>query len=63
MANLPLIPIDHKGFTRAQAADLLRGMAELVELYPTEGVVVTLDVAIAATGSTTKPSSRKKKQI
>ena len=50
MASTPLLPLDHKGLTRTDAADFFRGLADLIEAYPTEGVVVTLHVEAAVTG-------------
>lgn len=63
MASTPLLPLDHKGLTRADAADFFRGLADLIEVYPTEGVVVTLQVEAALTVQTAakprkKPVSR-----
>jgi hypothetical protein len=57
----PLLPIDHKGLTRREAADMLRGLADFVETYPTEGVVLTVDLEVAATGSITNATSARKK--
>ena len=53
-----ILPIDHKGLTCRDAANLFRGLAELLDVYPAEGVVVTLHVDVAATGTPT--SARKK---
>jgi len=47
----PLLPIDRKGMTPREAADLLTGVAALIEAYPVKGVVVTLNVEVAETGS------------
>lgn len=57
--TFPLLPLDHKGLTRAEAADVLRGLADFLEVYPTEGVVLSVAVEAAATG-TTSAKSRKK---
>ena len=46
-----LLPIDHKGMTCREAADLLTGMAALIEAYPVKGVVVTLNIEVADTGN------------
>ena len=54
-----LLPLTNKGLTRAEAADFFRGLAELVETYPTEGFVVTVDI-VAATSVTPKKRSRPK---
>ena len=59
MSAFPLLPLDHKGLTRAEAADFLRGLADLIEAYPTAGVVLSVSVEAAATG-TLSPKSRKK---
>ena len=51
MSAFPLLPLDHKGLTRAEAADFLRGLADLIEAYPTVGVVLSVSVEAAAPGS------------
>lgn len=59
VASTPLLPLDHKGLTRTDAADFFRGLADLIEVYPTEGVVVTLHVEAAVTGpATAKPRKK-----
>jgi hypothetical protein len=40
----PLLPFKEKALTPRDAADLLRGLAELVEVYPVESVVISLDL-------------------
>ncbi len=50
----PLLPITQKGLTRRQTADLLNGLAALVESYPADGIVLTVNIEVAATGSTPK---------
>lgn len=57
-----LLPLMNKGLTRAEAADLFRGLADLIEAYPTEGFVVSVDIVAAATAvsSSTKRRSRTK---
>ncbi|MCY0881963.1 MAG: hypothetical protein OWS74_08190 [Firmicutes bacterium] len=50
--NSALLPLDHRGLTRRETADLLRGLAELIDSYPHDGFVVTLDIVPAATGTT-----------
>lgn len=47
--------------TRAEAADLFRGLAELVEGYPSKGVVVTVDIGVAQTGDAPKKTSTRRK--
>ena len=61
MASWPLLPIDHKGLTCAQAADLLRGLADLIEAYPAEGIVLTVNVEGAATDAAASKAPRKKR--
>ena len=57
----PLFPIQEKGMTRAEAADLFRGLAELVEGYPSKGLVVTVDIGVAQTGDAPKKTSTRRK--
>ena len=57
----PLLPIDHKTLTRAETADVLRGFAELVEQYPAENFVLSLNLEMAATETVSSPSRKKKK--
>ena len=54
-----LLPIDHKAMTRREAADLLNGLAALIESYPTEHVFVSVNVegAAASEGTGKKGSS------
>ncbi len=59
MASHSLLPIDHKPLTRRDAADCLRGLAEWIESYPTEGILLTLDVEAIAS-STASPKPRRK---
>lgn len=60
----PLLPIDHKGMTPREAADLLTGIAALIEAYPAKGVVVTLNIDVADTGNPgTKPRKSRAKKI
>ncbi len=47
--------------TRAEAADLFRGLAELVEGYPSKAVVVTVDICVAQTGDAPKKTSTRRK--
>lgn len=54
MSSHPLLPITQKGLTRRQAADLLNGLAALVESYPADGIVLTVNMEVAATGAATK---------
>lgn len=56
----PLLPIEQKSLTRAQAADLLRGVAEMIELYPSDNLIVTLNVETASITPPKRPPSRKK---
>ena len=55
-----LLPLNQKPLSRRDAADLLRGLAELIESYPTETVVLTIDIqtGTASTGPS-KPKTRK----
>ena len=52
-----LLPLTNKGLTRAEAADFFRGLADLVEAYPTEGFVVTVDIVASATSAS--PSAKR----
>jgi hypothetical protein len=54
MTSFPLLPLDHKGLTRREAADFFRGLAEFLETYPTDGVVVTVHVESAITSQSAK---------
>ena len=54
----PLPPLHQTPLTPREAADCLRGIAELVETYPATGVLLTLDVAVAQTEDS---SSRKRR--
>ena len=54
MASKPLLPLDHKGLTRAQTADLFRGLADWLELYPGDAFVVSAAVEEAITEGATK---------
>ncbi|WP_020375021.1 hypothetical protein [Sulfobacillus thermosulfidooxidans] len=60
MVSSPLLPLNQKGLTRREAADCLRGLAELIETYPAEGVVLTVNVEAAITGQSA-PQSRSTK--
>ncbi len=40
----PLLPLKDKALTPRDAADFFRGLAELVESYPIESVVVSVDI-------------------
>ena len=61
----PLLPLHETPLTPREAADCLRGLAELVEAYPTGSVLLTLDVAVAQAEDassrkrrTSKPASK-----
>lgn len=56
----PLLPIEQKGMTRREAADLLTGLASLVESYPVDGIVLSVNVEMAATGEKPKRSSSRR---
>lgn len=43
----PLLPLAETPLTPREAADCLRGIAEMLESYPTTGVLLTLDVTVA----------------
>lgn len=58
--TVPLLPITQKGLTPAEAADVLRGLAEFVENYPAAGVLLTVDLAVATTSA--KPASKSPKR-
>ena len=57
----PLLPIERKGMTRREAADLLNGLASLIESYPTDGIVLSVNVEVATTGETPKKSPNRRK--
>ncbi len=62
MASKPLLPLDHKGLTRGQTADLFRGLADWLELYPGDAFVVSIAVEEANTegpAKTRKPRATK----
>ena len=52
----PLLPIERKGLTRRAAADLLNGLASLIESYPVDGIVLSVNVEVVGTGETPKKS-------
>lgn len=54
MNSHPLLPITQKALTRRQAADLLNGLAALVESYPADGIVLTVNMEVTATGTGSK---------
>ena len=54
-----LLPLTNKGLTRAETADFFRGLAELVETYPTEGFVVTVDIVAAATAASSTTAKKR----
>ncbi|WP_020373452.1 hypothetical protein [Sulfobacillus thermosulfidooxidans] len=60
MASHSLLPLDHKPMTRRDAADCLRGLAEWIESYPTEGILLTLDVEAIVTQAASSPKPRRK---
>ncbi len=57
MSN-PLLPIEHQNLTRAQTADLLRGLSDFIETYPREGFVVSIDISPAAESQTAAKPKR-----
>lgn len=56
----PLLPLTEKPLTRADAALLLRGLAEFIESYPAEGFIVTLDIQPALHENPSRPRTKKK---
>lgn len=52
--GVPVLPIDHKALTPHDAADLLNGLAALVEAYPTTKVLLSVQVEIPTTSDATK---------
>ena len=56
----PLLPLHDKALTRAEAADLLRGLAELVELYPAPAIVVSISPEAAGTPASKPPRKSSK---
>ncbi|MCY0880065.1 MAG: hypothetical protein OWU84_14150 [Firmicutes bacterium] len=56
----PLLPLKEKPLTPAEAADVLRGLAEFVENYPATGVLLTVDLAVA-TAKVPAPAKRTKR--
>lgn len=51
----PLLPLHDKPLTPAEAADVLRGLAEFVENYPAAGVLLTVDLAVATVKASAAP--------
>ncbi len=43
----PLLPLAETPLTPREAAECLRGIAEMLESYPAAGILLTLDVAVA----------------
>ena len=41
---MPLLPIDQRILTRNETADLLRGLSDLIETYPSDNFVVKIDI-------------------
>lgn len=64
--GLPLLPIARKGLTRREAADLLNGLAALLENYPADAVVLTLEIEVVTTADRQKskgdPAPTRKKR-
>ncbi len=61
--STPILPIDHRGLTREQTADLLRGLSDFIETYPHDAFVVTIDITPAVTegpAAKTRRAPRKK---
>lgn len=52
--GIPMLPIDRKALTPHDAADLLNGLAALVEAYPAAKVLLTVQVDIPTTNETAK---------
>ncbi len=59
MASRPFLPITEKPMTRRDAADLLTGLASLIENYPSDKVLLTVNVEIptVSDGSTRRGAS------
>lgn len=57
----PLLPMDRKALTPRDAADVLNGLAALVEAYPTSKVLLSVNVEIVTTTESSKDSSGDKK--
>ncbi|MDA8195246.1 MAG: hypothetical protein M0Z53_14835 [Thermaerobacter sp.] len=60
MTSWPLLPLSQKSLTRAEAADLFRGLAEFIEQYPADAVVVTVNIEAAAPGPPQTKTKRRK---
>ncbi len=43
----PLLPLQEKPLTPREAADCLRGLAEMVETYPAASLLLSLDITVA----------------
>lgn len=55
----PLLPLTDMPLTAREAADCLRGIAEMLEAYPAPGgVLLTLDVAVVQAAA---PAPRKRR--
>ncbi len=56
----PLLPVKEKALTPRDAGDFFRGLAELVESYPIESVVVSVDILAGQEKAEPKKPSRKR---
>jgi len=55
--SVPLFPIIQQELSRREAADLLTGVAALLENYPAPTVVLTLEIAVAPASDGQKSSA------
>ncbi len=60
--TMPLLPLHDKALTCNDAANLLRGIAELLDVYPADGVLLTLTLdAIGPSTATTRSAKSAKR--
>jgi len=57
----PLLPIDHQTLMRSETADVLRGLAEMIEQYPAERFILSVQLEVATSDPPTPPGRSKKK--
>lgn len=57
----PLLPIAQQEMTKIQTADMLRGLAEFIELYPAERFVLSVQLEVAASESSTRSRASSKR--
>jgi len=61
--SVPLFPIIQQELSRREAADLLTGVAALLENYPSPRVVLTLEVTVAPASDSRKSNASSGKTL